>query len=219
MTSRLSVRDSYLRSLPPDARAAVITDMVRAAREPATEADVARVDAELAEYEREHGMTTEAMRRGGQRGLVSGDPFGLPVAHAGESEGSSRQVPEREQGRTAMIKISGHSDDIVSLEGCIDDEIECCSARVRVKIGSPEASPGHDAAGVMVTMAYGGTDSGAVWAATIEPFDDGVPVPWAVSVEFKAYSPVVRVGCPEGTPIVAERSYGGGAWETRLVKP
>jgi predicted unusual protein kinase regulating ubiquinone biosynthesis (AarF/ABC1/UbiB family) len=66
----LTVRDSYLRALPPDERAKVIADMVRAAREPATEADVEQLNEELATYELAHGMSTEAMRRGLQAGTV-----------------------------------------------------------------------------------------------------------------------------------------------------
>jgi hypothetical protein len=112
------------------------------------------------------------------------------------------------------VRISGHSDDIVSLEAYVSDEVS--GDAVRVKIGWSEAAPGRDAAGVMVTMIYGGNDSGAVWAATVEQFEDGVPVPWPVTITFRTYTPVVLVGCPEGTPIVAERRRGSsdcGRWE------
>lgn len=99
-----------------------------------------------------------------------------------------------------MLKISGHSDDIVSLSGLVDDEIGAYDKPVAIRIGDARG-------GVIVTMHYAPDKaSAAVWRASVEQIDEDVPVPWAIHIkQDHAYSVAVIVECPAGTPIDWER--------------
>jgi len=95
-----------------------------------------------------------------------------------------------------MLKISGHSDDIINLEGIVNDEVNGDGANIIV--GKQSASEGEDAFGIKIKMRY---VKGGVWAATIEPLDDDVKCPWPVSVTIENYSAVVAIDCPKGTNV------------------
>lgn len=93
-----------------------------------------------------------------------------------------------------MLKISGHSDDVVSIEGDIEDEVK---ERQRITVGTPEMG------GVIVTMRYG-VGGTAVWQASIRQLDEKVVVIWPVRVVTaeNGYSVAVEVECPLGTPVM-----------------
>jgi hypothetical protein len=99
-----------------------------------------------------------------------------------------------------MIKIRGHSDDIVSIQGDIYDEVDCYQKDVLFTIGNPEATPGQNAFGLYVTMRYGSQGNG-VWSAEISPVDEDAPIPWTVVVYAEDYSAVVDINCPKGTAV------------------
>jgi hypothetical protein len=106
-----------------------------------------------------------------------------------------------------MLAIYGCSDDLVEIEGDFREEIS--ATKVTLTLGRPEASPGQDAAGVVVQMRYSPDWARACWVASIGPLAEGVPIPWAVRVVHAthtrdgsvAYSARVEVDCPPGTPI------------------
>ena len=112
-----------------------------------------------------------------------------------------------------MLKISGGSDDIVmanielvracskcgseieepteSVVGDKEDEISCYDQSVIFTIGWE-----GEAGGVVVEMIYTG-----VWAAKIHQLGEDTQIPWAVSVESEGYTVIVKVACPNGTPV------------------
>ena len=98
------------------------------------------------------------------------------------------------------IEIYGASDDLVEVEvgGRPFEEIGCYGKDVHIVVGHERASPGSNASGIRVWMHY--TDL-AVWAATILQIDEGIPIPWKVTVGSDDYSVLVRIDCPDGTPI------------------
>lgn len=99
-----------------------------------------------------------------------------------------------------MLRISGHSDDVVCLEGIVSDEI---GDRMVVIVGNPDAQEGQDAYGIKVKMRY---VNGGVWAATVEPIGEDVKCPWDVKVEVHKYTSIVTIDCPEGTPVKWRRA-------------
>ena len=98
-----------------------------------------------------------------------------------------------------MIILYGASDDLVEIEGDVQEEIGCYEKAVLVTIGRPEVDLGQNAYGVQVRMSYG--DEAGVWAARIAPIDEDVPIPWPVRVSAWGYSAHVVVECPPGTPV------------------
>jgi hypothetical protein len=97
-----------------------------------------------------------------------------------------------------VLKIYGQSDDLVELEGIFHDEIGCYDETVTLQVGTEKA-------GVVVEMFY---ENDGCWSAKIKRIDDGVPIPWAISVVpmsridgREGYSVAVEIACPEGTPI------------------
>jgi hypothetical protein len=107
-----------------------------------------------------------------------------------------------------MISIYGHSDDVVVLEGDVQDEV---GPGRMIQFGDGQR-------GVKVTFKYAAAKkSGAVWRASIEQIDEGVPM-FPVTIgeaepaglpEPKVYSVKVTVDCPPGTPVrVGARDLG-----------
>lgn len=110
-----------------------------------------------------------------------------------------------------MLKISGGSDDIVManielVRACskcgteieeptesvvcdTEDEIGCYDQSVILTIGA-------DDAGVVVEMIYTG-----VWAAKIHQLGEDIQIPWPITVESEGYTAIVKVACPNGTPV------------------
>jgi hypothetical protein len=99
-----------------------------------------------------------------------------------------------------MLTMYGGSDDLVELEGIVVDEISMFGDGVVVTVGDPETG------GVLVKWRYA-QGPGSTWSAEINMFDEGVPVPWMVSVKHRikreevGYSVVVSIDCPKGTPV------------------
>jgi hypothetical protein len=97
-----------------------------------------------------------------------------------------------------MIQISGHSDDIISISGLPSGDDEISGDGANFVIGRAEAIEGQDAQGIRVKMRY---VKGGVWAATLEPIDEGVVCPWPVKVGIAGYTAVVIIECPSDTPV------------------
>jgi hypothetical protein len=99
-----------------------------------------------------------------------------------------------------MIKIYGHSDDVVCVDRANPDseEFDSFDRSTILKIGS-------DKEGLIVTMRYGAHEhSGDTWSAEIEMIEEGTPVPWDISwkVEDGKYTGILSIYCPTDTPIV-----------------
>jgi len=109
-----------------------------------------------------------------------------------------------------MIEISGHSDDIIVMQGYYDDEFEDGDI---IDIGIAEAAQGQDAQGVRVVMVYAPTWARAVWVAQIAPLGEDVNMPWPITVTQaeNGYSARVVVECPDGTPVRVTRK-GSVIW-------
>jgi hypothetical protein len=93
------------------------------------------------------------------------------------------------------LRIYGASDDLVEIEGDVQEEIGCYDTQVTLEIGGLDG-------GIRVIADYG-VDKAAVWRLALEPVDEDVPVPWPVRTELggRGYSLVIIVDCPPGTPI------------------
>ena len=112
-----------------------------------------------------------------------------------------------------MLKIQGHSDDVVcanvklqrecphcgaeieepasAVVGGKDDEIDAYEKKVLFVIGD-------DKGGVRVKMFYA---AGGCWAASVGQMAEDVQIPWEVRIGSEGYSVVVCVDCPDGTPV------------------
>jgi len=116
-----------------------------------------------------------------------------------------------------MLKISGHSDDIV--EANIELETKCseCGHEIeeptKAVVGdkSDEISAytqkvlfviGDDKGGVRVKMFYA---AGGCWAASVGQMAEGVPIPWEVRIGSHEYTVEVCVDCPNGTPVKVQK--------------
>lgn len=94
-----------------------------------------------------------------------------------------------------MIKIYGHSDDLVEIEGDIEDEL-CAYEDGRI------ITIGGEGEGVVIRAEYAPEGSAGVWRFSVELVDDGVPCRWKIEIEPKhEYSQQVVIHCPPGTPV------------------
>ena len=118
-------------------------------------------------------------------------------------------MTKRSWSATGPVIIYGGSDDLIEMEGGVEDEINSSSATLL--FGEPEPSSGRNAYGIIVRMKY---DCDGTWAATVKMLDEGVHVPWPISISTRpdetygnppqtreGYSVQVEIGCPDGTPI------------------
>jgi hypothetical protein len=111
--------------------------------------------------------------------------------------------------------LYGHSDDVLVLEGVVHDEAENSSnSTFRVVVGTREDG------GVRMVWRYG-RGAEAVWSVELSPLDEGIRIPWGVTVGLgvggaSAYTPAVRVDCAENTPVTIERLLGN-RWELYLT--
>lgn len=93
-----------------------------------------------------------------------------------------------------MIRIYGASDDLIEIEGDVDEEIYADDGdRAVLLIGELQA-------GLVVTVRYAANDEG-VWQVAAEPVAEDVPCPWPVRLEFKGYTAVLVVDAPRGTRV------------------
>jgi hypothetical protein len=89
-----------------------------------------------------------------------------------------------------MIRIYGHSDDCICLDGDIVDEVGAYDEGRTITIGG-------EGEGLEVRAEYVG-----VWKFTLNQVDADVPVPWPIRVETEhGYSLAVVIECPPGTPV------------------
>jgi hypothetical protein len=99
-----------------------------------------------------------------------------------------------------MIRIYGASDDLVEIEGDVQDEV---SPGKMIKIGTDEK-------GMYVTFRYAANKkSGGVWRGTVEQIEEGIPMfPMTVGLaeasgfpDPRSYSVLFTIDCPPGTPV------------------
>lgn len=104
-----------------------------------------------------------------------------------------------------MLRIYGHSDDCIEIEGDVREEIYANDDEAVLLVG-------RDDAGVVVTVTYAPRLGVGVWRVGFEPIDEEVPIPWPVRVELepeKGYSAVGVIECPPGTLVRKAREDGG----------
>lgn len=102
-----------------------------------------------------------------------------------------------------MIRVRGHSDDVLSVDtdGAAGDEFDGNDRTVVILIGTV-------AGGLVVRATYApdnrepknGIGDGGTWQMAIELIDEDVPIPWRVRIEAEGYTPIVVVECPDDTP-------------------
>lgn len=92
------------------------------------------------------------------------------------------------------IRIYGASDDLLEIDGDVQEELACFDkeAVVTIQDGNQPRAPG-----VRVIGQYApGKVGAAVWRLGVEPIDEDIPIPWPVSIGMKdGYSPIVTVEC------------------------
>ena len=115
-----------------------------------------------------------------------------------EIEGINFPTEEEDEDRDAALVRTGNAD------GKARDELDVYKGAWRFTIGQPEAVEGQNSHGIIVTMRYG-AGPGATWGATIDPIDEGVPCPWAITSRVAGYSTHVSIDAPDGTPVRAEK--------------
>jgi hypothetical protein len=100
--------------------------------------------------------------------------------------------------RRKMLKIYGHSDDLVEIEGVHEDEIGCYDQSVILMVGT-------ESAGVIVEMNY---ENDGCWSAKLKRVGEGCPIPWNISIVpeqrldlSEGYSIAVKIDCPAGVPV------------------
>lgn len=95
-----------------------------------------------------------------------------------------------------MIRIYGHSDDVVVVKGDVVEELGAFGRRRCITIGG-------EGEGVEVRAEYAPKNSkGATWQFSINLLDEDVPCPWPIRIETEhVYSQAVVIDCPPGTPV------------------
>lgn len=103
-----------------------------------------------------------------------------------------------------MIKIYGHSDDVVVIGGNYTGETK---SGHKILIGTLEC-------GLFVSMQYAPSKSGPVWRASIEQINEDILLPWPVTIvnaepsgyPLSTYSVMVIVDCPIDTPVKSKNT-------------
>jgi hypothetical protein len=92
-----------------------------------------------------------------------------------------------------MLHILGHSDDVVCIEGDVNDEI---SPGRTITVGTSMQ-------GMYVKLAYSPKPhNNACWRGYIQQIGEGVPMfPCEVGVTDSGYSVLFTIYCPPGTPV------------------
>ncbi len=103
------------------------------------------------------------------------------------------------------LKISGHSDDLVCIDGDVSEEFDVYkNGGVDLLVGCHEPQQGQNSYGVIVRMTYA-KDERALWSTEISQIGEDVLCPWEVALTFEGYSPTVHISCPPGTPVFAHQ--------------
>lgn len=105
-----------------------------------------------------------------------------------------------------MIRIQGHSDDVVVIEGdgangqrfC--EELGAYERHRTITVGDPAVG------GVRIVAEYDPKHAGldtTCWRLSVELVEEDKPIPWPVRIETaeNLYSPAMVIDCPAGTPI------------------
>lgn len=99
-----------------------------------------------------------------------------------------------------MIRIYGHSDDCLEVEGEFvgaENEFSCWQEIIKLEIEDKAAGTG-----CVIVAEYARDDRAAVWHIGVEPSDEDVPMP-GIKVELykNGYSPVFVLDCSRGTTV------------------
>ena len=94
--------------------------------------------------------------------------------------------PETKMG---VVKFSGASDDIVSVEGWMSDEFSPDKWFLIGKV-------------MLVRLTFENVGTG--WVIQTAMQNEDVPVPFPVRIEYAGYSPILIVECPVGTSVEIE---------------
>ena len=104
-----------------------------------------------------------------------------------------------------MLRIYGHSDDLVEIEGDVNEELNTDNAVLL--IGR------EDDGGLVARVSYAHNNRAAVWGVSVEPVDEEVPIPWPVGIKLEpehGYSAVLIVSSPPGT--LVRKLEKSGTW-------
>jgi hypothetical protein len=91
--------------------------------------------------------------------------------------------------KMGVLKFQGHSDDVVGVSGWLDDEL---SPDKWMLIGDV----------LLVRFAFENVGTG--WVVQTAMANENVKVPYAVSLTYEGYSPILTVECPVGTSLKIE---------------
>lgn len=98
-----------------------------------------------------------------------------------------------------MIKIYGNSDDCFEIEGEFRGEDEYGAYDKAITVLVHDFTFGTD---VVVTGEYAKNNRAGVWSITVEPFEDGTPMPpMKLEMAQNGYSPVLILECSENTSV------------------
>jgi hypothetical protein len=102
-----------------------------------------------------------------------------------------------------MLKIYGHSDDTLELNGDRDDTIGCYSSSVMLTVGEIEAKAGEDAVALRVHARHAHGLFGGTWSFEVGMVDEDILLPdWEIRLENQhGYSPALIIECPIGTKV------------------
>lgn len=113
-----------------------------------------------------------------------------------------------------MLKISGHSDDIVCANVSVSRACPDCGGEVQDGLYEGTVVEKEDEIGAynQDLIFYVGDEKGAVaivygysangcWFATVGLVDEDIEIPWPVSIKSEGYAVVVEIDCPIGTPV------------------
>lgn len=94
-----------------------------------------------------------------------------------------------------MIRIYGHSDDCIEIEGSVKDEIGAWDKPRAITITDRIGQ------GVRVLAQYAPGDA-AVWRFSVEQLDEDVPVPWPIRITpAHGYSVAVEIDCGDDVTV------------------
>ena len=105
-----------------------------------------------------------------------------------------------------MITISGHGDYTVFIRGDFRGSVGYYGDTSTITVGDKSG-------GIRVIAQF--SLKRTTWRFSVEPIDEGVPMPWAVRVLHEhRYSLGIEIGCPPGTPV----RYSGKVLNAKLMK-
>jgi hypothetical protein len=111
-----------------------------------------------------------------------------------------------------MLWIYGASDDLCELVGLDSTDTRYGDGRWGYELGCFErdvhVTIGGEGGGVHVILRYGAGNRAGVWGAEIAQLEEGIPIPWPVTIRHQeirpgriGYSVAVEIDCPAGIPV------------------